>query len=312
MVRFQARFNGCCFGGDWKVGIRIGACGSSQIHSASSSRLPGYFAVKIEPKRPFFHSLLKDESAVYEKINQLEGESNIGFLSFYGLFKESRFYAFVLQPVGKSVGYYFRQLHSFSSKTVNMIAIQALNRLMVLHNAGFLHTAVNPENLSLGGTELHSTTIFLHNLQYAVECDSNGLSINFSKNPDIVFSSHGLQEGAKLSAQDDLISLTYTLLYLLDVHLPWRDLASIVSKKNRNRAIHLSKLRNTIAELSVHCPDHFKSFVRDVAAITGGSLPNYVILRSYFHNAMQEEGQEYDARFDWVDTALKYERSIST
>lgn len=307
MSPLLGRFEGHRFGAHWTVGIRTGSYGSMLVHSACSTQQPGEYSVLIEPKRPFCSSILRAESEIYGHIDELGVDSKLGFLIFERLYEENRFFALVLQPVGKSLEYYFQQLHSFSSKTISMIAIQTINRLITLHKSGFLHCAVSPQNLSDGATERHSSTIFLHNFQYCSTMNDEDHRTKPSKNPDMLFSSPTTQAGHRHCARDDLISLGYMLLYFMNIPLPWKKLTSTFIKRNRKEAVRVCKLQHTVLQLSLGCSDTIQNFMRDVFFLEDNAIPNYAKLRSYFYHGLEEEGEEFDCKFDWMDHQLNLE-----
>lgn len=54
--------------------------------------------------------------------------------------------------------------HKFSLKTVVQIGIQLVNSLKVLHDKGYLHSDIKPENIMIGSSNLYikeSSVVYL-------------------------------------------------------------------------------------------------------------------------------------------------------
>lgn len=292
------RFENHTFGGNWIVGIRIALFGQIFVHSASSTRNPGEFQVRLEPKSVRL-KLLKNEQLVYEELDKLDDQSKLGFLYYHDYFKEKRFNAIVLQSTGFSLETLFKQFHKFSRKTINMIAIQCINRLEVLHEAGYVHCSVSPETISTTHNQRQNGNLVLHSFEHSRKI-LDGKEYSYPcGNEDMLFTSANVQLGIRNFRRDDLISLSYVLIYLMNVALPWREYSSIFQGKKTRKAVIASKNDWKVESLSKSCPAHFLRFMRDVLNLEPEKRPLYRQLAACFEEAMQEDGDNFDYRFDW-------------
>ena len=101
------------------------------------------------------------------------------------------------------------------------------------------------------------------------------------------------------SRRDDLESLGYVLIYLLNGSLPWYnpcDDSDVVDDDN----VTANKLATSIEELTNGLPDEFKKFFEDVMELDFSEEPDYYTLRKRFERLAQREGFVLnDGAFDW-------------
>ena len=110
-----------------------------------------------------------------------------------------------------------------SQKDVFLVAIKCLNILEKIHTKGILHCDIKPENIMTG--KLDKKQYFLMDFGLATfYMDENGKHKDMVKasprgSPD--FASLNCHKKTSLSRRDDLESLAYTLLFILNGELPW-------------------------------------------------------------------------------------------
>ncbi|CAN4120231.1 unnamed protein product [Withania somnifera] len=111
--------------------------------------------------------------------------------------------------------------HMMSTETVAWIAIEAISILEKLHSRGYVHGDVKPEKFLLGlpGTP-DKKKLFLIDLGLVTKwCDtSTGLHVEYDQRPD---------------QEDDLESLTYTLIFLLRAKLLWQGYQVFLTVRKR-------------------------------------------------------------------------------
>ena len=130
-----------------------------------------------------------------------------------------------LGPSLKSL--YSRCNRIFPAQTVALIAIQLLDRLELLHNGGWLHQDIKPENICIG---VEKTRSILYLIDYGTSSQyvdavtkkhrARGPSTKIVGTAR--YSSLNNHYGYKQSRRDDLESLGYTLIYWLLGRLPWQ------------------------------------------------------------------------------------------
>ena len=136
----------------------------------------------------------------------------------------------ILQKLGLNINELIRRNRKhFSVKTVIAIGISMLGLLEKLHDKGFIHCDIKPDNTMIGDFKIdikEMNQIYL--IDFGIACpylDSKGNHIPFFENVpfkgNAVFSSKNAFARFTLSRRDDIISLMYLLVYLIDTKLSW-------------------------------------------------------------------------------------------
>lgn len=133
-----------------------------------------------------------------------------------------------------------------SLAVVCSIGIQLLNRLESLHECGFIHRDIKPQNILLGGDRPNkSNKIYLIDFGLSVSYIDGESGAHYKENPNsnystvvgtALFASINAHMGRDLSRRDDIESLVYTLIYLCTGTLPWKNI-NIKKKSERHQII---------------------------------------------------------------------------
>jgi serine/threonine protein kinase len=126
-------------------------------------------------------------------------------------------YAFVaIQKLGKTLLHYFRQRGSpFSIFTVCRIGIKLISALQILHESGFVHNDLKPDNILVGDESSSPQSlgeIRLIDFGFATKISSTNKSGTFQG--CLAYSSFNSMSYQATTEKDDLISLVYVLLHL--------------------------------------------------------------------------------------------------
>lgn len=99
------------------------------------------------------------------------------------------------------------------------------------------------------------------------------------------------------SRRDDLISLGYMLLYLINGRLPWHDVKGTLSQKMKTMC--QSKVKTSIKDLCNGLPEEFCLYFEHVLSLRFPEKPNYNQLLELFEKIMMKKELENDSVFDW-------------
>lgn len=174
---------------------------------------------------------------------------------------------------------------------LSVIAPQMISRLEAIHNRGWIHRDVKPDNWVFGlGAE--KDMIYLIDFGLARRyLYGNGDHIDYRTDNSFqgtyVYASANIEHGITASRRDDLISLGYSLASLY-VTLPWREKYVDFKEKsyNQKEAIldETGKMKRSLAQL---CPSPtldpaICKFIQECYKISFDEKPNYNKLRKLF------------------------------
>ena len=171
-----------------------------------------------------------------------------------------------------------------------LVAIEMLNQLQYLHKHGWIHRDIKHDNILFGNTTEDRYHIYLVDMGLAQRyCDGNGMPLPYSEGNAIKgnksFMSLDCHTGKSMSPKDDMESLAYMLLSLLNVKLPW-------SWKDDHDKIIEGKKFILYTDIWKGVPVAFKVFLESVRELKYGDKPDYNSYRLNFeqtYNCIIEE-----------------------
>jgi len=183
-------------------------------------------AVKLEPVQSKRPQLLYE----YQLYRVLAGSVGIANVRWYGV--ERDFNVLVLDQLGPSLEDLFNFCgRKFSTKTVLMLAEQCIVRIENLHEKGFLHRDVKPDNLLMGlGRRANQVYLIDFGLSKKYRDSRTQQHIPYCENKNLTgtarYASLNTHLGIEQGRRDDMESLGYLMMYLLRGSLPWQGLAA--------------------------------------------------------------------------------------
>ena len=158
-----------------------------------------------------------------------------------------------------------------------------IKSLEFIHSYGFLHRDIKPENILLD-RRLKKIYLIDFGLSKKYINSDNHISIKLNVNPcgTIRFMSKYANNLVESSRRDDLISLGYSMIFILKGSLPWQNL-NIQNKKEKYKKIGELKNSITIQELCRDCPNYFADFFNHCYNLKFKEKPDYNFLLSLFY-----------------------------
>lgn len=221
-----------------------------------------------------------------------------GFTRFIKASKQNNKYILITEVLGKDMFTQFMDCKKkFTMKTVLMIAEQMIQRLKDLHQKGYTHSNIQPNNIRMG-LEKNNNVLYLYDFshahQYLDPIDRThkvpryGIERGFDP-----FASINQNMGTSPSRRDDMESLGYTLIYLLKGTLPWKSLIEM-----REMAMN---------ELTAELPPAFAEYITQVRELSFDAIPEYDRYLEMFDQTYTELGLKRDFLFDWnMKTAISF------
>lgn len=208
---------------------------------------------------------------------------------YYGEF--ANYKIMVLEFLGPSLkDLYNISGRRFSDRTLMKLAIQLVERMETLHDGGWLHQDVKPENFVVGVTKEGVKTLYALDFGTSSQWIEEG-GTHREKGPatKIVgtarYSSLNNHLGYLQSRRDDLESVGYVLLYWIRGKLPWQ---GIKQDDQRKKWRMVRKIKTSISprELCKGSNSVYYEFIRSVKRIKYDQRPNYEFLKKLFRDEL--------------------------
>jgi len=188
----------------------------------------------------------------------------------------------------------------FNEKDILMAGIQILQQLGILHKLGILHRDIKPDNFIYDN---ESNKFKLIDFGLSKPYISNNKHVEEKKNNGrcgtMRYMSTNAHNKNGLSRRDDMISLSYSLIYLYCKKLPWQGIKESKSKIH-GKIIEMKELFNyeinnyEIIEPLVYLYKYSMSLKFD-------SKPDYSFLIQYFYKYIKTNNLKYNGKWSWYN-----------
>ncbi|KAK9438322.1 casein kinase I isoform delta [Metarhizium brunneum] len=281
----------------YRVDRRIGEGGFGLVYAGIDTETNDEVAIKLTRTRD------GPEALEYEANTYAELSGGVGIPRVQWFGPEGDFYVLVHELLGPSLEDLFNYCdRKFSLKTVLLIADQAIRRIKYIHNKGYLHCDIKPDNFLLGignnGNILYTIDFGLaRNLDTT---EGHGIRDDRPLGGTARYASLNNHRGLEQSRGDDLESLGYVLLYFARGSLPWQGLKASTDKE-RSELIKEKKTSTTIEDLCKGMPKEFVAYLKYTRSLQPAEKPNYAYLLGLFNKLFMAQGFTYDNVFDWTE-----------
>jgi len=266
---------------------KIGNGKFGTVYLAKNKKTYESLAVKTEPIKTAY-KILKHETTILKYLYD-HGARKIPIVYWYGLFYN--FTCLVMPLYEYSLYEYTLNRNAETSNFSNAhVAFTILNIIESIHKLYILHRDIKPQNFMLKGGELFIIDFGFS--AFYVDGSSNHVPIKTIENiigtPKYV--SYFVHDGTQPSRRDDLISLGYILMFLLNRELPWDTLKkpneleiydeiNILNYKNQQRKAlkqwdFINDYTKTFQSINRYIEHCYKLDYHET--------PNYDLLRTFF------------------------------
>ncbi|EDV30912.1 uncharacterized protein Dana_GF15092 [Drosophila ananassae] len=286
-------------GGRYQVLKAIGSGSFGDIYQGLSLKDGTDVAIKVETADAKYPQLMY-EAKVYEQLAE-----SPGFPALLHFGCEKNYNAMVIELLGSSLEELFNLCkRRFSLKTVLMLVDQLLLRLECVHEHGFIHRDIKPDNF-LMGLGKHSNKLFLIDFGLSKRYKDSGTEqhIPYRKDRNLTgtvrYASINAQQGVEQSRRDDMESLGYCMMYFNLGKLPWQGVTA-ANKKQKYERILEKKNSVSIEELCKGFPAEFALYMKYVRNLRFKEPPDHVYVRQLFRILFRSLGHQYDYIYDWT------------
>ena len=280
-----------------------------KVYVAENISKKEFVALKVE-KDDLKPSQILNESKIYSLLS-----GQVGFAKNCSLMNLPGSRVLVLELLGVNLLELFAECgHHFSLKTVLLITLQMLDRLETLHSVGYVHRDIKPQNVMIGRGP-NSSIFYLVDFGLASQFDrtkkESGLPplVLTQVTGNQLFASVGNHLNIEQTPKDDLESLGYMIVYLLNGKLPWSGLV----EKNKTKVANIltnTKMTSSVYEIIGDAPEEFATYLRMIKALKSDEIPEYQKYRDLFMGLFKENGFEEDNFFDWTPIYKEMQFSI--
>ena len=197
----------------------------------------------------------------------------------------------VMELLGNNLGDLFKLYkQQFKMQTIMQIAIDSINIIESIHNTGIIHRDIKPDNFIMGKQDdqklylcdLGLGTFFIrhdasHN-KYVHMSYKNGFKLIGTPR----YASVNVHFGHAASRRDDVISITYMLIYFALKRLPWQGIQQNTDKIND--AIYKLKMTIDPEALCKDIPNCFYQCLIYCTKLTFTQEPDYKHMKKLFIN----------------------------
>ncbi|ESO04532.1 hypothetical protein HELRODRAFT_79049 [Helobdella robusta] len=183
----------------------------------------------------------------------------------------------------------------FSLKTTLMLIDQLLETIESVHDCLIIHRDIKPSNCVMGLNQNRSK-LYIIDFGIAIDCHESAYEQMNGQNSfcgTLQFSSRNALQCKPQSQRDDLESIGYTMLYLMNQTLPWSDYSDI-------ETILDSKLNTSVEEMCCGLPNEFSQYFNYCYLLNFLEKPNYTYLKSIFRGLFRAHGYQSDYIYDWT------------
>lgn len=278
---------------------RIGGGSFGEIYLGVSLTSGEEVAVKLENKRTR-HPQLFYESKL---LRFLAGGRGVPDVMSVGTDGEYNY--MVMQLLGSSLEDLMTSMkHRMSLKTVLMLAEQMLERVELVHSKHFLHRDIKPDNFTMGlGPTANMVYIIDFGLSKRYFDPKTRQHIPYRDGKNLTgtarYASVSTHIGIEQSRRDDLESLNYVLVYLLQGQLPWQGLQAKTRKEKYDR-IKEVKSSTPLSVLCANLPPEFELAIAYCRSLSFEDEPEYAYIKRLYRDAFIRGAFSLDFVYDWT------------
>lgn len=281
---------------DYIILEQIGSGSFGEVYLAQY-KYGGYVAVKVEDKKKV--QRIYNEYKIYRYLHK--ENFNVGLPKIYDFLQSQQYNMMVMQLLGPSLEDLFNKFNRiFKLSTVFLLADQLIHLLEQLHEAGYIHRDIKPNNFLIG-RDKNKSQIFMMDFGLSKKYLIKNKHIRFRDKRTLIgtarYASTNMHMGFEPSRRDDLESIGYMLVYFLKGSLPWQGLKKQKGIKHI-QTIGETKICVGLESLCEGLPNCFREYISYCRKLKFDETPDYKYLKKLFINTAEK--MRIIPQFEWI------------
>uniref|UniRef100_A0A7E4VI74 non-specific serine/threonine protein kinase n=1 Tax=Panagrellus redivivus TaxID=6233 RepID=A0A7E4VI74_PANRE len=309
-IPYQIDFsNGRVVSGRWKVLSRIGTGAYGVVYSVQDIQKQHLVAaLKVELNQEQENSMLKIE---FEVLNKLQERPYT--IRLYGAGKRTDYSFIVLTLCGADLAKLKseKKIAKFTESTIYRVGVHALYAIKQLHEVGYVHRDIKPQNFVIGGTEKDNKQLYLIDFgmvrHYAVLEENAKADIKkwFIRKPRKKVSLRGTLRYCSINVHkrmeqgraDDIVSLVY-MLAEMRFALPWQ------AAQREERLIALKEA--FINNVDLNKLEGMRDILAYLNSCNYADRPDYKFVYTCMMDVIRKKKIKFSDLYDWEDEPTTY------
>lgn len=270
---------------------KVGEGSFAEVYKAKNLHNRKNVAIKIERLSRFYN-------IEAEVLTALRGKE--GFPFFFEKFEYEGYNYTVMELLGETLHDLRKKANGkFSLSTVVAIGLQLLERLRNLHNAGFIHRDLKPQQFLVGKKDKEKVYIVDFGMckKYRLASIHIPFQTNCPKAGNATFASINIHRRIQASRRDDMEAFAYFLIYCIKGKLPWQNINNC-AKMDKWVRIGAAKSKITTEQLCDQLPSEFIVITNYCKSLEFDEAPNYDLLRNVLNNLAKK--MNLSMKIDWM------------
>ena len=284
--------------GRYELDKIIGRGRFGRVYKGINSDNGEFVAVKLEDRKN--DSKLLEEAKTIKKIQK----TCKGVPEIYKIGHSNKWNYMIMSYLGPNLEELFIYCkRQFSLKTSILLSLQTFNIIKGIHESGFIHRDIKPDNFVIGFGNSHNN-IFLIDFGLSVSfIDRNTMQHNEYEHKhqftgSFRYSSINNHKGIQQSRRDDLESISYMMVYFYKGKLPWQNIPA-KDKREKLKKTYERKMETPLDELCKDCPKEFKQIVRYSRNLGYKEKPDYSYIKYLLNKVRKRNKIKNDGKYDW-------------
>jgi serine/threonine protein kinase len=266
----------------YKIINEIGKGSFGTIYKGENIRTREKVAIKVETIEHGTY-LLKNESIIYRYLNNMAG---IPSVKWFG--KDDTNYYMVINLLGKSLQNIKDDIGCFTLHDALKIGMYLINLIQNIHEKGLVHRDIKPDNFLFGLDD--TSKLYVIDFGFCKSYVGDDAHIPMKKTSNLIgsrtYASINAHNFDELSRRDDLESLCYTLIYIVDGKLDWQ-LTSLLNHEHPKLAnLRIRDMKINMIETAV--PSVFINSLKYIRTLEFDDKPDYSYLIEIFSTELEK------------------------